>query len=139
MVNKKNEIKTFILYLFVGGSAAIVEWFVFWLSNLIFHFSMSTILAFISATFFNYLMGRKFAFKKYNKEKSDLSKVFLVSGCGLLINLFLMYIFVDILEIYPLLGKVGATGIVFFWNYLSRRLFIYKEVADSSSEKTSEI
>ena len=41
-----------------------------------------------------------------------------------------MYLFVDIMrmntELLKLVGKIAATGIVFIWNYLSRKLWIYK-------------
>jgi len=125
-MNKKAEINSFISYFFVGGSAAIVEWITFWILEYVFHYSIATAIAFITATFFNYILGRKATFKNYSKSKHDIFSVFFVSGIGLLLNTFFMYILVEKIHIYPLFSKILSTGIVFFWNYTSRRLLIYR-------------
>ncbi len=125
-MNKSQEIKSCIAYLFVGGCAAIVEWITFWLTDILFHFLVSTTLSFASATYFNYILGKKIAFKNYKKRANDIIMVYIVSGIGLLLNLALMYIFVNKINMTPILGKIISTGIVFFWNYSSRRIFIYK-------------
>ena len=60
----------------------------------------------------------------------EIFLVFLVSAVGLGFNLVLMVIFVAGLNMRttPLktVAKIIATGMVFIWNYLSRRIFIYK-------------
>ena len=122
------EIKKFISYFFVGGCAAIVEWVTFYLSNLVFNYTISTIIAFILATTANYFLGKVMTFKNCKQEKKDIIGVFIVSGIGLVFNILLMRLFIEILKFkINILAKILATGIVFIWNYVSRRLFIYKE------------
>lgn len=124
----KEEIKKFISYFFVGGMAALVEWISFYVSNIFLNYTISTIIAFILATTFNYFLGKALTFKNYKQSKKDIISVFIVSGIGLVFNILLMYLFVDIVHIpYNIISKVLATGVVFMWNYISRRLFIYKE------------
>jgi len=57
--------------------------------------------------------------------------VFLVSLIGLGFNMMLMWLFVDVLgldsDARKMASKIMATGIVFFWNYLSRKFLIYRE------------
>ena len=91
---------------------------------------VSTTIAFILATFVNWIIGRTTLFKKEARRKkigADAAAIYLVSGVGLGLNLALMALFVNVIGIYPLLSKILATGIVFAWNFLSRRYFIYKQ------------
>jgi len=47
-------------------------------------------------------------------------------------NVLLMYLFVTVIGLntsfLKTVSKILATGIVFFWNFFVRKLFIYKEV-----------
>ena len=57
--------------------------------------------------------------------------MFAASGVGLVFNLLLMVLFVDVIgmntNFLKTVAKVLATGIVFIWNYLSRKLWIYRD------------
>lgn len=122
------EIKKFMSYFFVGGIAAIVEWVSFAIFNSFSNYNIATIVAFILATTFNYYLGKCLTFKNCKQSKKDIISVFIVSGIGLVFNILLMNLFIGILKFkYQMLAKILSTGIVFVWNYISRRLFIYKE------------
>ncbi len=124
----KKELKQFISYFFVGGVSAIVEWISFFLCNLSFNYNLSTIVAFILATTFNYILGRKFTFKDSNNGHKDMLAVFGVSFIGLLLNILFMNILLKGLNIsYEMVAKIISTGLVFMWNYLVRKIFIYKK------------
>lgn len=129
------EIRQLISYFAVGGASALVEWMGFWLLGRLFGMAYlpATALAFIFSTSTNWFLGRTFTFKNSNLGKNktkEILQVFGVSGIGLLINLGLMYLFVTVLgmktELLKTVAKILATGIVFFWNYLSRKMWIYK-------------
>lgn len=123
-MNKK-ELKSFISYFFVGGSAALIEWISFFVVNLFFNYVISTIISFVLATYFNFFIGKKLTFKNFKNKKSDVVGVFIVSGIGLLFNILLMRLLVNKFKILPFISKVISTGVVFLWNYVSRRLLIY--------------
>lgn len=124
----KNELKKILSYFFVGGIAAVIEWVMFGISNIFLNYTISTVIAFIVATTANYLLGNLLTFKNYEHSKKYLIGVFIVSGIGLLFNILFMYFFVEIMKIkYELLAKIMSTGFVFIWNYISRRIFIYKK------------
>lgn len=133
----KDNIKQFISYFFVGGVAAVVEWIMFFLfANVIMlNYILSTVLAFIFSTTTNWILGRVFTFKNSKSYKNNVGKeafaVFLVSAIGLLFNMFLMYIFVTVMGFESVIGKtaskIAATGIVFVWNFLIRKLVVYRE------------
>ena len=133
-----NEFVKIILYLFVGGTAALVEWGLFYL---FFYYLLvglglsvdvltmvTTALAFGLSTLYHYFLGNILVFdsgSKYDKSK-ELSLVFLVSIMGLVFNLVLMYVFVGLLAWQPMLAKVITSCIVVVWNYLSRKKWIFK-------------
>ena len=133
-----NEFIKVILYLFVGGTAALVEWGLFYL---FFYYLLvglglsvdvltmvATALAFGLSTLYHYFLGNILVFdsgSKYDKSK-ELSLVFLVSIMGLVFNLVLMYIFVGLLAWQPMFAKVLTSCIVVVWNYLSRKKWIFK-------------
>lgn len=133
-----NEFIKVILYLFVGGTAALVEWGLFYL---FFYYLLvglglsvdtltmwATALAFGLSTLYHYFLGNILVFdsgSKYDKSK-ELSLVFLVSIMGLVFNLVLMYVFVGVLAWQPMFAKVLTSCIVVVWNYLSRKKWIFK-------------
>ena len=135
-VLSRANIKQFISYFFVGGVAAVVEWIMFFLfANVLqIHYFVSTVLAFIFSTSANWILGRITTFKDNVSYKDKKAKeavlVFAVSAIGLLFNLVLMYLFVTVMgfdsSVGKTLSKVAATGIVFIWNFLIRKLVIYK-------------
>lgn len=119
----------FFLYLIVGGLATIVEWAVFYVLNsfLLIHYALSTAIAFILSTFANCFFGRLILFheSKQNIAK-ELVKIYAVSIIGLLMNIAIMFVAVEKIGIQEILSKIIATGIVFIWNFLIRKLLIYK-------------
>lgn len=127
------------LYLFVGGTAALVEWSLFYvlLHFVLFRLPLSlaaasllgTCMAYCLSTIYHYFLGNILVFNSGTRfgRGAELSLVFLVSGMGLGFNLVLMYIFVGLLGMEPLLSKVTASFLCVAWNYLARKYFIFKE------------
>lgn len=129
-------IRQFLSYFWVGGVSAIVEWLVFSVLDTLLElpYLLSTVLAFICSTTVNWFLGRTFTFKDsvYQDQKAkEIVLVFLVSAVGLLFNLLLMYLFVTVLgmntHLLKTVAKILSTGIVFIWNYLSRKSWIYRK------------
>lgn len=129
------SVRQFISYFGVGGAAALVEWVAFYLfaSVLRIQYLLATALAFILSTTANWFLGRVFTFKDSaykDKKVREITLVFTVSAIGLLFNMGLMYLFVTVLkmdtDILKVVSKVLASGIVFVWNYLARKCFIYR-------------
>lgn len=133
-----SEFIKLVLYLFVGGTAALVEWALFYifLNYVLNSFGLdltaltmtATSLAFCLSTLYHYFLGNVLVFdsgSRYERGK-ELSLVFLVSIMGLGFNLLLMYIFVTLLGCQPMLSKVLTSCIVVVWNYLSRKKWIFR-------------
>ena len=133
-----NEYIKILLYLFVGGTAALVEWglFYFLITYVLNGIGLSltavtmlgTCMAFCLSTLYHYFLGNILVFNSGSKYKrgKELSLVFLVSIMGLAFNLLFMYIFVSLMGWNPMASKVLTSCIVVVWNYLSRKKWIFR-------------
>ena len=129
-MNIKKETRDFFLYVIVGGIATLAEWAVFGLLSRFspLHYEISTVIAYIISTFVNWISGRIILFKSDGKNiAKELLQIYLASVIGLLLNMLIMWIAVDILNVTEMLSKIIATALVFFWNYLIRKLYIYNK------------
>ena len=128
-MNAKNNLKELFLYLIVGGIATLAEWGIFRLfdSALSVHYTLSTVIAYLLSTFVNWAAGRLLVFRKSHQPFwQEILKIYLAAIAGLLMNLAIMFICVDLLRMDEMLSKILATGIVFLFNFLIRKLYIYK-------------
>jgi len=120
----------FIKYFFVGGIAAAVDFLIFALFVKIFAWPwfISGIAGFILATLVNYLLSIKHVFTSGArfKKHNEIVLIFFVSFVGLIVNQLILWQCIDFLLLDPLIAKISATGIVFFWNYSARNHFIFK-------------
>ena len=134
----KTDGKKFLSYVLVGGLATVVEWLFFRLFDGVMHiqYLVATVLAIIISTFSNWLFGRLLTFRGAQKGNLllEIGKVYAASVIGLLLNLLLMWIMVDLLGLVvweKMLAKIIATGLVFLYNYLIRVLVIYRQKKDA--------
>lgn len=57
----------------------------------------------------------------------ELLQIYVASIIGLIMNLVIMWQTIDCLKINNMIAKVIATGIVFFWIFLVRKMLIYRQ------------
>lgn len=86
-----------------------------------------TVVSFVFAVALNWIGGRKFIFgSSHHTQVKEFIMVLVGSTIGLLIQLFVVFIFVGLLVLYPLIGKVLSIAFSFFWNYWFRSVIVYK-------------
>lgn len=116
-------------YILVGGSAALINWLIFYTaieSGL--WYILAGFISFILATLWNFLLAKIFIFKHSTHHIFKESMlIYIVSFCGLLIDMGVLFVCVEILALHTMLGKVIATGIAFIFNFSVRFFGIYKE------------
>lgn len=117
-------------YLFVGGIAFLADWgTLFVLTFLGIYYLIAVIIAFVIGLIVNYFLSKSFVFKA---EKPPVGKIgeFLVYAAigvgGLIITELLMFVGVDILGIWVMLTKIFVAAIVLAWNYILRKLILYR-------------
>ena len=77
--------------------------------------------------FINYFLSIRWVFQsglRY-KRRYEMSLVFLISVTALALNQSLLYLCVSILMVPLFEAKLLTIGIVFFWNYLARKHFVF--------------
>lgn len=139
---RKRLILEFLRYAVVGGISAIVDMGVLWLvtefvfggKNTGFPLTVSVTAGFCVGLIVNYLLSALVVFtSKEQKTKSKSLKAFLiyaavgVIGYGLTqLLMHLGMLFVSKEGIWYLVLNVFVKGVVLIWNYLGRKIFVYK-------------
>ncbi len=155
---KKQLIFEILRFLIVGGTATLVDYFVFWIFDGVLFplistatwwstvsLIVATALGFCVGLVVNWLLSVSFVFKQVkNKEEASSKKSFaiftIIGVIGLAITEVGMLLLVAILPEFSLFGttellgttwatwfaKIVMTCIVLVWNYIGRKLFIFK-------------
>ena len=126
--NIKEIGRQMFLYLVVGAGATLVEWGVFYLlaEKMLITYPAAVTVAFAFSTLANWKLGRILLFKDTPVIKGELTKIYLTSILGLLMNLIIMYVEIEHFAMDQMLSKIIATAIVFQWNFLIRKFVIYR-------------
>ena len=121
--------KHLFMYGIVGGLSTLVEWALFYIliTPLDMGYLPATVISYIFSTLANWYFGRLIMFKASGSTAKEIWQIYLVSIVALLLNVLIMWIMVEKLLVGEFISKVTATVLVFAWNYLTRKLVIYKE------------
>ena len=118
-----------ILYGIFGVLTTVINIFVYWLCTRVFSWPVvaSTAIAWVIAFLFAYWSNRNFVF---NSKNPDILKEFTEFfacriGTGIL-DVIVMYIFVDVLGFYDVFIKTASNILVVILNYIASKLFIFK-------------
>jgi len=131
----KKLIFEFAKYIIVGGSAFVIDFATMWIFNeFVFHGTHLHISVFIGYTvglIYNFLLSCKFVFEngfEKIKDKEVISFIiFAIIGIiGLGLTEVLMHLFAIIIGINYMISKVVTGAIVVFWNYIGRKIIIFK-------------
>lgn len=132
-------IREFIRYFFVGGSAFFIDTGVLYLTQRFIFFSMgkpgiliATALGFMAGLVYNYILSIFFVFKnaeeKIKGKQLESFIIFAIIGIiGLGLTELGMYLGITLLSSkYYLFVKVVVATVVLFWNYIARKILIFK-------------
>lgn len=131
---KKNILVVqFCRFFIVGVLAFFLNIVLFYiLENILFvNYIISTIIAFIAALIFNYILSMKYVFKGGDNRLQFLSKGFylfaIISLIGLGLHTFLVYFMVDKLNIWSIFSNTMSSGIVMIYNFIARKLILFRK------------
>ena len=128
----------FFRYCIVGGIAFLADFGLlhFFYSVIIgqdrqYSLFISTALGFVGGLIVNYILSLVFVFLKAKEEKKgrDIKSfaIFVIIGIiGLFFTELGMYFGVKVLLINYMVVKIFVTGLVLVWNYLMRKILIFK-------------
>lgn len=128
MSEKVVELISIIKFGIIGISNTLINWIIFFLLNLVeVNYIVANIIAYSLATINSYIWNSKWVFK-YNNEKLVSSlKFIIVNLVGLILNTIILFILVDMFNINKIISLVMATGVVMIINYISNRLWVFKQ------------
>lgn len=138
----RKYLKEFLKYAVVGGLAFLVDTGVLiFFKELVFHsregevaIVLSTALGFVAGLIFNFIVSHIFVFKSEEQRKRGQNlRGFILYGVvgvvGLLLTEAGMLAGVRIIGsegFYYVLVKCIVAGVVLVWNYVARKIFVYK-------------
>ena len=123
----KKLISQFFKFGVVGVIAFIVDYLSLYLLTefLNVYYLISSIISFLLSIIVNYLLSIKWVFDIKKKQSfKDVIIFTLLSAIGLLINLLVMYLSVEVFKIHYMIGKLIATFIVMIWNFVTSKMFL---------------
>lgn len=113
----------------VGGTAFVIDYVLLYLCTefLDIHYLVSSIISFTVSVIFNYILSVKWVFDvKKKQDTSDFIVFIILSVIGLGINSLIMYVMVEIFDVYYMLSKIVSTAVVMIYNFITRKMFIEK-------------
>ncbi len=123
------ELKRIARYFAVGGAAACVDigLFMLFAQGLGLAYLRVAAGSFIVATLVNFFLRVRFVFVSGARfrRRWEVVLVFVVSAIGLALTQLILAACVELAHFGLLPAKLFATGVVFFWNYAARRVFVF--------------
>ena len=115
-------------FIIVGFIATLIDFFVLILLKEIFNVNtiIANTIAFLVSVIYNYFASVMWVFDINNNKNKELNFILFIcfSIIGLIFNNLILYLCIDLLKIYYLLGKVIATFIVMIFNFITRKIFL---------------
>ena len=114
----------FIRFCIVGVITFVIDYGLLYVLTERFGYSylISSGIAFTVAVLINYVLCLFYVFKNSRNGIKQISIFVLTSIIGLLLNQICMWLFVEIFGFYYMLAKIGTTGIVMIWNFVTKRM-----------------
>ena len=122
-----------ILYIFFGGLTTVINILSYFITYNLLEIQNvpSTIIAWIISVIFAFIVNKKYVFKSLDwSKKIILSEGWKFTSCRIgsgILEIIIMYIFVDLLNFNGLLFKVLTNILVIILNYIASKLLIFKK------------
>lgn len=130
--------KQIILYIFFGVCTTVVNvasYEILYMSTNISNLT-STIIAWLVAVLFAFITNKKYVFNSKSDNLKDkfhkFVSFFVCRGMTGILDVIIMAVAVDYLKLHSLLWKLISNIIVTIINYVTSKLFIFKNLADKT-------
>jgi putative flippase GtrA len=120
----------FFRYVFVGGCSFVVDAAVLWFCvQLGLHYLVAACFGFVAGLICNFLLSRALVFRGQPAQVGrvvEFAAYALIGLIGLGLTELLLYFFTEIVLFHYMISKVIAAAIVLIWNFLARKLLLYR-------------
>ncbi len=120
--------KTIKKFFILGIFSTLIDYLVY---SALIYINVNYIIAICAGYFigflFNFYFGRKHVFDaiKINNIYKEFFIVFIITIIGVMLNIIIVYVLKNFLGMNYYLGRIVAIGVVFFFNYFSRKGLVY--------------
>ena len=126
----KRLIAAFFRYAIAGGIGFVLDYGVLTICYEVLglHYLVASVTGFVAGMVFVYLCSNKWVFATRSMaDKAWLEfAIFAIIGVvGLGLTVLMMWIFVEVFKIYPLISKLFTTALVLLWNFFARKIILY--------------
>lgn len=119
-----------IVYILSGGTAAFVELGSLYVFKGILGMKLipAVSLAFILAFCVSFMLQKFWTFEDNSTDQvhAQAAKYFAITGFNFFLNLFLMYVLVEIIHVWYMLAKFLISGGIAFFSFFVYRMFVFK-------------
>jgi putative flippase GtrA len=100
------------------------------------YYLLSAVMSFCAALYVNFILARKFIFKKSDLSyKTELVCYVLIAVVGLALTEILLYLLTEKFKLFYLVSKFLAAVIVMLWTFTARKYFLYREIAPRRTQE----
>lgn len=132
--SRKSLVGQFLRYLITGGAAFVIDFCLYVLCLYVFefHYLIANLIGLIAGLSLNYAMSVCWVFTACTRtfENNKITEFILFATVGIIgvgINELLMFFMVDFFDCNKLLSKMIAAIIVLMWNFIARKLMLFKK------------
>ena len=122
--------KEIINYLIFGGLTTLISIVTYAVFTKAFHidYLIGNVLSWVIAVLFAYITNKLFVFESKSKKNiKEITSFFFFRIISLVMEMVILYIFVDMLHIDDLITKIIAQVIVIISNYIFSKVFVFKK------------
>lgn len=124
----KNNFLQFIKFGIVGCINTFSSWLFYYpLIFLNVDYKIATTIAYILSSIIGYLLNNGWVFKKSTYDSKSILKYYIVYGSSYIINIGCMYLWVDILNITPLLAPIITLCVTVPYNFIFSKLWVFSQ------------
>lgn len=131
-INKNREICMYIIF---GVATTLVSLVTYFLCaefifdvQIVWQLQAANVISWIISVMFAYVTNKKFVFQSKAAPLKEMAKFYLSRVGTLLIDMFLMYLFVTVLSMEDMLSKILVNVVVVILNYVFGKLLVFNRV-----------
>lgn len=128
-IRKRPAVAQFIKFSVVGTSNTTLDFLIYTAMTRLVgaHYLAANLVSFTIATTWSYTMNRLWTFRdRQSRIRTQYPKFIIISAIGLGLTSTLLYVFIDLFNLYDLLAKAFSIGIVLFWNFFMNRRWTFR-------------
>ncbi|MCF7844858.1 MAG: GtrA family protein [Kiritimatiellales bacterium] len=117
----------FLRYIFVGGTSSVLDLLVFAIlvSYYDVHYLLAAFFSYMAGLLWNYVLCVVWVFESKHKRLLEFLMVVFIAFGGLMWTELLMWIFVEYVDVMPIIAKIIVLWIVLFWNFGMRKVYVF--------------